>query len=116
MPDTVRRIAAILLTVALALGPGMSGVFAAPDHGQSMVMMSSDMHSSGKCNDCDGGKAGMPATACSIGCSGIVAVAPDATAAVVPPSETVIALVAASDLTGRTIPPEPYPPRSTILN
>ena len=116
MLDTVRRIAAILLTVALALGPGMSGVFASPDHGQSMVMMSRDMHSSGKCNDCDGSKAGMLAATCSIGCSGIMAVAPGSTAAVVPPSETVIAVIAASDLTGRTIPPEPYPPRSNILN
>lgn len=116
MLDTVRRIAAILLTVALALGPGMSGVFASPDHGQSVVMMSSDMHSSGKCNDCDGGKAGMPATTCSIGCSGIMAVAPEGMTPVVPPSEAVIGLVAASDPMGRTIPPEPYPPKSTILN
>jgi hypothetical protein len=78
-------------------------------------VMSSDMHSSGKCNDCDGGKAGMPAATCSIGCSGIMAVAPE-TVAVVPVSATVHGQITASDIAGRNVPPEPYPPKPTILS
>lgn len=112
MFDSVRRIAAILLTVVLALGPGMSGVFAAPAHGKAVVMMSSDMQSSGKCN---GGKAGMPTAACSIGCSGIIAVMPG-TVAAVPLSVTSVGYIVAADLTGRNVPPDPYPPRPAILS
>lgn len=115
MLDTVRRFAAILLTLALALGPGMSGAFASPDHGKAVIMMSSDMHSSGKCNDCDGSKAGMPVATCSISCSGITAVSPGTVAAGRLP-KTVNGFTAASDMTGRNIPPDPYPPRPTILS
>lgn len=115
MLDTVRRIAAILLTLALTLGPGTGHVFASPDQGKAAVMMSGDMHSSGKCGDCDGSKTGMPAATCSITCSGIVAVLPGAVAADRLP-ETVHRFMPASDVTGRTIPPDPYPPRPIILS
>ena len=116
MLDTVRRIAAILLTLALALGPGMSGAFASPENGKAAVMMSSDMHSSGKCNDCDGGKAGMPGATCTISCSGIMVFPPGTMAAVPLPKAATVDFVAASHMTGRNIPPDPYPPRSTILS
>lgn len=116
MLDTVRRIAAILLSLALALGPGMSGAFASPENGKAAVMMSSDMHSFGKCNDCDGGKAAMPVATCSISCSGIMAF-PPGTMTVVPLLETAaVGFVTAPNMTGRNIPPDPYPPRSTILS
>lgn len=115
MLDKVRRIAAILLTLALALGPGGSGAVASPNGGKLVVMMSSDMHSSGKCNDCGGGKAGMTAGACSLSCSGIVEVSGAPVIAGRLP-KMVHDLVAPSDTTGRNIPPDPYPPRPTTLS
>ncbi len=115
MLDMGRRIAAILLTLALTLGPGTGRMFASPDQGKAAVVMSSDMHSSGKCGDCEGSKAGMPAATCSISCSGIVAVLPGTVAADRSP-ETVQGSIAVSHRVGRTIPPDPYPPRPTILS
>jgi hypothetical protein len=114
MLDMVRRIAVILLTLALAWGPGMSGALASPSS-KASVMMSSDMHPSGKCNDCGGSNAGMPLATCSISCSGIVAVA-QGTMIASRQSRAVHSFVVTSDMTGRNIPPDPYPPRPTILS
>jgi hypothetical protein len=115
MLDTVRRIAAILLTLALALGPGMGGVLASPAGGKAVVTMSSDMHSSGKCDDCGGSKAGMPVATCSISCIGIMGLSksPAVASRALP---AVHGFVTTSNMTGRNVPPDPYPPRPTSLS
>ena len=110
-----RRIFAALVSVALMLGPAGYSAQAASMSAKAVMAMSSDMHSPAKCDDCGGNKAGVPAGACALNCSGIVAVSPGAAAFVSVPDETHGA-VFAPIMIGLDTPPDPYPPRSTVLS
>lgn len=112
----LRRWFALFAVMALVSGLAAHGVSAA-DMGAKMMGMAtaSEMSPSSTCNGCGGGDDGMPATACNAICSGIVAVLPDlapvATAAVEPASP-----IAVPYHLGRDGPPDPYPPRLSILS
>jgi hypothetical protein len=116
-----RRICATLLSFALLLGPAAYSVHASGMNAKMITAMSSDMHSSGACDDCDGNKAGAPASACSViscsgmSCSGMIAVLPGAA------QFARLAVEAhghafASVMRGLDAPPDPYPPKATVLS
>lgn len=116
--DTVRRISAVILALALVFGPAGGGAYASLGGLKAAVMTaSSDSHSPGKCNDCGAGKGGISAGLCSSAafCSGFA----------IPPVSHLVPerLLAgralayeAHHLTGRAQAPDPYPPRVTILS
>lgn len=115
---TVRRISALFLTLALVLGPAMGGAYASLGIGKATVItVSGDSHSPGKCNDCGSSKGGMPAGLCSPGTfCGAFAIPP--VSHFVPerrPSRQAL-LFEHHYLIGRADAPDPYPPRPTILS
>ena len=111
----VRRISAVVLALALAMGPAMYSVHSSAMTAKMAVAASSDVHSPGTCDDCGGNKAGVPVGACSMYCSGMIAVSPG-----VPIFDTLLVEtpghVAARGMTGLATPPDPYPPRPSILS
>src|SRR5713101_7891012 len=71
--DMVRRIAAVLVTLALAFGPATSSVHASSMGAKMAVSASSATHSPSKCEDCGTAGAGMSGGLCSVNCSGLTA-------------------------------------------
>ena len=112
--NTVRRLLAILLALSLTLGPAVSGVHAS-SMGTKMAMISlSGAHAQGSCTDCPESKSGLSLSACSACCTGVPAVSPDVAAIDFQPTETQRYLTP-SLLADHRLPPDPYPPRSTVL-
>lgn len=111
----IRRISAALLSLTLVMGPAMYAIHAPALSTKMAVAASSDMHLPGKCDDCGGNKAGMPIGTCSMACNGMIAVSPD-----VPVLDALLVEthghVAARGMTGLVAPPDPYPPRPTVLS
>ena len=113
--DMVRRLSAVLVTLALAFGPGAGSVHASSMGAKMAMAASSATHSPSKCDDC-GAKGGMSGGACSVNCSGLTALfsADNAVFDRLPvetrgPYDT-------RHRTGHADPPDPYPPRPTILS
>ena len=113
--NVVRRLFAILLTLSLTLGPAVSGVHASSMGATMAVVSLSDAHGQGDCNDCPGSKSGVPPGACSVCCTGVGAVSPDVAAIDFLPAETQRYLIP-SRLADHHVPPDPYPPRPTVLS
>jgi hypothetical protein len=113
--DTVRRISAVILALALVFGPAGGGVYASLGGVKAAVMVASgDSHSPGNCNDCGAGKGGIPAGLCSsvAFCSGFaITPAGHFTPERLPAGRALA--YEAHYLTGRADAPDPYPPRST---
>ena len=114
MSENVRRISALFLALVLAVGLAAHGVRAS-DIGVKMVAAAAtDMPMPGKCDGCGDDHKAM-AAACSAYC-GTVVVLPLAGAAFdVVPAVIVENFVGPSP-TGRTVSPDPYPPRPTVLS
>ena len=112
--NVVRRLLAILLTLSLTLGPAVNGVHASSMGAKMAVMSLSDAHAQGNCNDCPGSKSGLSLGACSVCCTGVPAVSPNVAAIDFLPAETQGYLTPGL-LADHHIPPDPYPPRSTVL-
>ncbi len=110
-----RRMSAALLSLALVFGPAAYSVHASGMDAKMIMTMSSDMHSTGACDDCDGNQAGVPAGACSMCCSGVTAVSPSVAEFARLPIEA-HGHAFARVMTGLDGPPDPYPPRSTVLS
>jgi hypothetical protein len=119
--EIVRRLFVIVLSVALATGLAMrSGQAVAMDvkttaPAAATVTTDVGMPASGKCIGCAGTEKAMASAACSAFCgsamaslSVVVAFSPVCVDTVEPS----IAAIA----TGRAVPPDPYPPRPTILS
>ena len=111
----MRRISAVLLTLALAVGLVTHSV-ANLDVGlkPAMAAASSDMPMSGKCDGCGDEQKGMDA-ACVAYCSGVL-VSPVVAAVMDVLTADILGPSVVRALTGRTPPPDPYPPRPTILS
>ena len=110
--NRIRRLCAVFLALTLAVGVSTHGVHAS-DMGVKMVAAASDMPMSGKC-DC-GGNDKMSVASCSSQCAGIPAIqAPSLALGIVLVGG--YADIAAPSVTGHTRPPDPYPPRPTVLS
>jgi hypothetical protein len=127
LSEKTRRISALLSALVLAVGlvtHGFAGsdmvvksaVTAATDMPMSSGMpMSGDVPMSGKCDGCAGDEKGVAPAACSAFCGAVVAAPSVAAVFDAVPIET----LGPSDgpiVTGHADPPDPYPPRPTILS
>ncbi len=113
MRGMTRRISAVLLTLALALGPVANSVHAASLGAKMLMAATSDTGAPGKCDDCGAAKTGTNGVCSAMFCSGLN-VFPSAAGAAfkpllihrLPTYETLV-------LAGRAVVPDPYPPRPT---
>jgi hypothetical protein len=119
--EKTRRISALLSALVLAFGLVTHG-FAGPDMvvksamtAASDVPMSNDMPMSGKCDGCAGDEKGVAPAACSAFCSAVIAAPSVAAVFDGVPIET-LGPLAGPIVTGHADPPDPYPPRPTILS
>ncbi|AUX78652.1 hypothetical protein [Sinorhizobium fredii] len=114
---SVRQLVLVLLAVFVAAGMGLS-VAQASDMAARMATMSDmAMPDHGDCQGCPDqpGDGGMKAMACGNICAAPV-IAPLPLAAALPAGEN-LAFMAAPDLflNGRTLPPDPDPPRTSDI-
>ncbi len=113
----LRRWFSLCAILALSLGLVAQGVVAAQMDAKMMTTApAGEMSpSSGGCDGCGGGDGGTPATGCFAFCGGTVAVLPSVaplkTVAVEQPNP-----IAVRSDPGRVGPPDPYPPRSSVLS
>lgn len=111
-------LAAWVLAVGLvAHGVGGSDLIVKSDMTAASYMPSSgDMPMSGKCNGCAGDEKGIaPAAACSAFCGAVITVPAVALVRYAVPAEALSPGVEPNAI-GHADPPEPYPPRSTVLS
>ena len=121
--EKTRRISALLSALVLAFGLVTHG-FAGPEMvvksaltaATDMSMpMSGDTPMSGKCDGCAGDEKGVAPAACSAFCGAVIA-APSVTAVFDAVPIDTLGPSAGAIVTGRADPPDPYPPRPTILS
>jgi len=115
MSDFCGRLSAMLLILSLVVGPVATHARASSMVKQMTMPAISVTHAPGNCNDCAGTKNGVPVTACSVFCVGVVALVPEVAAigenragkqeyhALLFPTEHDVRL-------------DPYPPKSVVLN
>jgi len=109
------RLSAMLLVLALALGPAGSGMRVSSMTAKMATIALHDTHPMGNCKDCGGSKSGVPVGACSVHCTGMAAVSPElASIDDVPAGKQQYR--ARAVLTGHQVRPDPYPPRSIVLS
>jgi hypothetical protein len=117
----IRRITTVLAAWVLAAGLVAHG-FGGPDMIVKSAMtsasdtpMSGDMPMPGKCNGCAGDEKGMaPAAACSAFCAAVIASPSLAVVLYAVPAE-ILSPTTGPDAISHADPPDPYPPRPTIL-
>jgi len=115
--DMIRRIAAAVLSLALVFGPGVNGAYAASMGVITASTAIGDAHSTSTCNDCGTAKAGMSVAPCMVSyCSGLTAFPPESKFLAEAAPLAKFAVGDARHINGRTEAPDPYPPRTTILN
>jgi len=116
----IRRMVASLMALVMAIGLATHGV-GGPMIVKPTMTMASDMPLSGgepmqgKCNGCAGDEKGVVPAACSAFCNAVAtlpAVNVDLFAVL---AETLMPTVG-PEVIGWTHPPDPYPPRTTILS
>lgn len=117
----IRRMSAVLMVLVLAAGLATHGLAGPDTIAKSNITaardmpMSSDMPMQGKCDGCAGDEKGVAPAACSAFCSAVIAVPMVAVVLYGVPAE-VLTPVAGPDAIGRADPPDPYPPRPSILS
>ncbi len=109
------RLSTMLLILSLMLGPAGSSMRAASMIAKMAPVALSATHAPGNCNDCAGGKNGVPVNACSVYCTGMVAISPDVATIDDVPAEAGRYLTPRL-LAGHHVFPDPYPPRSVVLS
>lgn len=113
--DLVRRLSATLLILSLAVGPAVNSVHASSMGAKMAVTAASDTQSPGKCDGCAGGKNGVAPVLCSVYCAGVTAAPLDVARIDFLPVE-IFGRLATRQLAGLQVPPDPYPPRPTVLS
>lgn len=119
--EIARRLFVVVLSVALATGLATRLVHAiamdteAPAAATATATMDTGMPMSGKCSGCAGSEKAMMSAACSASCGTAVAL-PPVVVAFDPVLVATIGPSAAPTATGRAFPPDPYPPRPSILS
>jgi hypothetical protein len=81
----------------------------------SDMPISSDMPMPGKCNGCAGNEKGVAPAACSAFCGAVIALPMMAVVLYAVPVETLNPTAGPAAI-GHATPPDPYPPRTTILS
>lgn len=116
MRQVVRRFFILVLSLSLTAGAGIQYAAAAgmgaKSAGMASVVTTGSMPDD--CSGCPRSDAKMPANMCVAYCSAVVAILPD----IVSPlgASTIWVPVAnMKSFAGKTIPPDPYPPRPIIL-
>jgi hypothetical protein len=119
--EKIRRISAVLMALVLAIGLTMHGV-GGPDMivksnmtVASDMPMSSNMPMQGKCNGCAGDEKGVAPTACFAFCAAMVASPSVAAVLYAVPAETLSPMTGPGAIS-HADPPDPYPPRPTVLS
>jgi hypothetical protein len=119
--EKIRRISAVLMALVLAVGLTTHGL-GGPDMivkssmtAASDMPMSGDMPMQGRCDGCAGDEKVVAPAACFAFCCAVIAAPLVAVVLYVVPAEVLIP-VASPDAIGRADPPDPYPPRPTILS
>jgi len=113
----IPRTSALLAALVLAVGLVTHG-FAGPDmvvKPAGAMPMSSDMPMTGKCYGCAGDEKGMAPAACSAFCSAVIA-APSVAAVFDAVPIDILGPSAGRIVTGHADPPDPHPPRPTIVS
>lgn len=117
MVDLIRRIAVFAVSLALLLGPAWGVAYAACTSTTMGSIVTSDAHASGKCPDCGPTKSGMSAGACATAyCSGLTAFPPETKVSFDALPANMFLPGKARHVSGRAEAPDPYPPKTTILN
>jgi hypothetical protein len=112
--NVVRQLFAILLTLSLTLGPAMNAVHASSMGAKMVVTSLGDTHHQGNCKDCPGSNTGMAPGECTVCCIGVPGVCVPTAVIDVLSAETQ-RYVTPNLLADHRIPPDPYPPRPTVL-
>ena len=119
--ERIRDASTVLMALVLAVGLAMHG-FGGLDIMIKSVMtaagdmpMSTDGPMQGNCNGCAGDEKGVAPAACSAFCATVNAVPLVGVLFYAVPAETLIP-TAEPYTVGRANPPDPYPPRPTILS
>ena len=116
--EIARRLVVIVLSVALSAGLVLRSAQAiamdmmAPPAAAAAATPDTSLPMPGKCDGCAGDEKAM--AACSAFCANVFALLPTIIGFVSVPIETVGAGVEAS-ATGHTFPPDPYPPKPSVL-
>ena len=115
--DKIRRLSTLLMAVVLAVGLITHG-FGGPNIVAKSAMGAAHdmpmMPMSGKCDGCAGDEKGVMPTACDAFCGAVITM-PLAVILDAVPAE-ILNPTAGPDAIGHTLPPDPYPPRTTILS
>jgi hypothetical protein len=118
----IRQIAALLMSMVLAVGLTTHGV-GLPDmtvtSGVSAALTDMSMPVNapmpGKCKGCIGDEKGIAPAACSAFCGAVIALPAAPAIPLAGPSET-LSPVSGPDGISHIDPPEPHPPRTTLLS
>ena len=118
--DKIRRLSTLLMAVVLAVGLVTHGVGGPNIVAKSAMTaahdmpMSGDMPMPGKCDGCAGDEKGVVPTACDAFCGAVITIPLAVILHAVP--DEILNLAPETDPIGQTVPPDPYPPRPTILS
>jgi len=117
-----RQIAALLMSMVLAMGLTMHGVGLpnmAATSGINAVLMDASMPVNapmpGKCKGCIGDEKGVAPAVCSAFCGAVIALPAAPPILLAGPAET-LNPVSGPDGISHIDPPEPHPPRTTLLS
>jgi hypothetical protein len=114
---SARQLVTLLLAVFVAVGMGLSAAQASGMAARMATMSDMAMPDHGDCQDCPDqpGDGGIKAMACGNVCAAPV-IAPLPTAAVIPDGEKPASVVAPDlSLDGRSLSPDPDPPRTSDI-
>ncbi len=118
--ERIRDASTVLMALVLAVGLAMHGFGGSDLMIKSVMTAAGDMPMSSdspmqKCDGCAGDEKGVAPAACSAFCGAVIALPLQAATLDAVPAET-LSPMAGPDSIGRADPPEPYPPRPTILS
>jgi hypothetical protein len=119
--ERIRRALTVLMALVLAVGLAAHGLGGSDMIVKSAIAAASDMPMSsdgpmqGKCSGCASEEKGIALTACSAFCGAVIAMPLVAAVLDAVPAE-ILNPTAGPDAIGHTLPPDPYPPRTTILS
>ncbi|MPZ41263.1 MAG: hypothetical protein GEU95_25100 [Rhizobiales bacterium] len=114
--NRVRRFSVLALALALVVGIVTHGVRAVDMDVKMTMAAASDMAMPGKCDACGSGNDKMSGVVCAVPCGGLVAipVAADIVLSMLP--VTISSWTVAPAVADWATPPDPYPPRPTVLS